>query len=292
MTRSPRLMPRESALGHVVGYMDHGQLLGAAAGQGVDDVESEVELVHILEGNGGAKTVLVLGGHDKVLVDALLLVLVGLGLGQDRLAHGRGVGQCVLGTEHDGVEDAVLAAGGHHAVGDGAVVVDAVALVQQLGVLAHLDLHGAADDQIALLTVVGGELDVGIEGFVAVFVDDQQGIGDSVLEVGGQVVVDHLMGLLDLLTVAVAGDDIGTELGAVALDEVGDVHAEGGGAAIQKRKVQVAGAAFAADVFLLGDAGALRHLCSGEAGDLPQVADSSGHFLDLDVQSGQCLVAH
>ena len=75
--------------------------------------------------------------------------------------------------------------------------------------VAHLNLHGAFDDQITLLSVVGGQLDIGIEGPVAVLVFYKQRIGDTVLEAGGHVVINHLMGLLDLLTGPGPGQAVG-----------------------------------------------------------------------------------
>ena len=65
-----------------------------------------------------------------------------------------------------------------------------------------------------------------------------------------------------------------------------------GGTAVKKGKVQVALACFAFHVFFHADTGVSGHLQHGKTGNLTKLPDTAGHLLDLDVQSGQCLVAH
>ena len=171
-----------------------------------------------------------------------------------------------------------------------AVVVDAVALVQDLGVAADLHLQSALHDEAALLAFMARELDVAVLGLLGVFVDNIQRLGDAVLEVGRHVVVDHAVRLLDLLALARPRERVGAQRRAAALDEVGDVDAEAQRAPVEKREVQVAFACLAELVVLLGDAGAARHLAGREAGDLAQLADALGHLADFEFQSRQLLL--
>ena len=281
----------EAALRAVQGDVEHGQLLRLAAGQLVDHVEGEVELLLVLEGDGLDGAAAVLRGEDEVLVDAALGVLLPGGIGGRGLV-GLGLGRRAQGVQHDGVEGTVLAVDGDHAVGRGAVVVNAVALVENLAVLTDLNLHVAPDDEVALLAVVGGQLDVLVLRAGAVAKLHVEGQGDAVLEAGGQVVAGHVVGFLDLLAVAGPRQRVGAELGAVALDQVGDVDAEAQGAAVEKGDVQLPLAALTEAVFLLGDAGAAGHFSGGQAGDLPQLADTARHLANLVFESGQGLGCH
>ena len=158
--------------------------------------------------------------------------------------------------------------------------------------LAHLDLQGALEDEVAFLALVGGELDGPALRLGAVGGLDVERLGDAVLEVGSQVVVGQAVGLLDLPAPSGPGEGVGPQLGALALDEVRDVHAEGEGAPVEEREVQILLARLAPAVLLLGDGGLFGHLRNGETADLPQFPDTPGHFPDLVVQSGHTLHLH
>ena len=101
-----------------------------------------------------------------------------------------------------------------------------------------------------------------------------------------------MVGLFDLLAAAGAGQGIGAELGAVTFDQVGDVNTEAQSAAVQEGNVQLIGAGFAQPVLLLRYAGAAGHFRHAQTGDLPQLADSTGHFLKLIGKAGNCGLIH
>jgi len=106
--------------------------------------------------------------------------------------------------------------------------------MEDLGLAADLDLHVAPDDNVALLALVGDQLDILMLRTGAVFDLHVQGQGNTVAEAGGQVVADHVMGFLDALAFASAGQGTGAELGAAALQQVAHVHAKNQHAAVQE----------------------------------------------------------
>ena len=85
----------------------------------VDDVEREIEVVRMQEFDGNGRPVLVFDHLRPLLVDAVLGFLAqpaGDLRGFRLLRHELGNG-LAGGIEHDGVEEAVLAADGRHTVG-------------------------------------------------------------------------------------------------------------------------------------------------------------------------------
>ena len=278
----------EPPLGHVLGNVEHGHLVGLLGAQGVDDVEGEVELLLTLEGNARQDAALG-GGVDEFAVNSRLLVgSPPLGLGD---LHGRGLLALTGGgvRQDEGVEGAVLAADGDHAVGGGGIIVDGVTGVQDLGPSADLDLHLAPDDDVALLALMGDQLDVLILGTGAVLHLHVQGQGDAVAEIGGQVVADHVVGLLDAPALALTGQVVAAQLGAPALQQVTHINAEAQGAAIEEGDAQIPGTGLAVHVFLDGQIRPSCHLLDGEAGDLTQLPDTGRHFPYLEIHAGHCL---
>ena len=189
------------------------------------------------------------------------------------------------GVEHDGVEIAVLFFDGDHAVGRRAVVVDAVPGAQHLLVMPDLHHQVAGDHDVALLPGVARQLDIPVLGFLAVGAVHIERLRDAVQERRCQVVVLHPVGLVDSLALAGSRHGVGTERGADALDDVGDVYAERQGAAIDKGEVEVLFPSFARQILFDGDAGLLRHLCRSESCDLSELPDTERHFPDLEIQS-------
>ena len=151
--------------------------------------------------------------------------------------------------------------------------------------LTHLHLQGTLDDDIALLPFMGGQLDILLLRFRAVGRLHIQGLRDPVAEGSRHVVIDHVVGFLNALAFAPPGNGKGVQVRAGTLDDVSDVDAEGQGAAVQEREVQVRPAHFAVDVFLLGDARLVRHFGDRKVLDLPQLPDPVSHLLDLIIQS-------
>ena len=281
----------ESPLGVIAGDVEHSQLLGILLGQGVHQIEGKVELVGVLELDGGRRAQSVLGDVDEFAPDAVAIVslIAGGDLllgGGDGLRGGQLGDGLTRGIEDDGVEHAVLTAHGDHTVRGVGVVVDGVACAQHLGMLAHLHHELTLNDDIQLLSRVGGQLDILVLGLLGVGGAHEQGLCDTVLEGVGHVVVHHAVSLGDLLSRSCAGDGVGLQLGAVALDDLGDVDVERQGATVDEGEVEVALAALTADVLLGGDTRLGGHLRGLQALDLAEGADTPRHLLDLEIQSG------
>ena len=272
--------------------VEHGQLRGVFAGHGVHHVEGEVEVLLVLEGDGFQAAVGPLHGHDEVFVNVALRRFGPLrgGLLPGGIRRGGHV-DVLRRVQHHGVEDAVPAAHGHHAMGGGAVIINGIPFVEDLAVLAHLHLQGAGNDQVEFLALVGGEGDVALLQLRVVDGLGKKRVGDAVFEGGGHVVVHHAVGLLYALALALTGDGVGAELRAGAPDDVRDVHAEGQSAAVDEGKVQVALPALAGQVFLHGHARFLGDLLHAVPGDAPQFPDTGCHLLDLHCQTGHLLHA-
>ena len=281
----------EATLHLVAVQVQHGQLLRLALGDAVHDVKGKVELLLILKGHGLEHAVFILHRVDELVVDPPVARLLPLLLPDN--ADGGGVIPSVGGgVQHQGVKDAVLSAYGDHAVGGAGIIVDAVPGAQNLAVLAHLDLQVAADHDVAFLALVGGEGDVPALRVGVVLTVDVQRLRDFVLKGGGQAVIGHAVGLFDLLTLALAGDGVASQLGAGTLDDVGDIHVEGQGTAVDKGEGQVMKACLTGVVFLQGYVGEYRHLLGGEAHDLPQLTDTACHLMELEIQPGSHLLFH
>ena len=276
----------EAALLMVTREMQHGQLVGLALGNRVHNVVGEVECFRILEGDFLRRTPVVQLDVHIAAIDAFIGRLIGHGsIGQDRRAGQLGH-RLAGGVQHDGVEQTVLPADGDHAVGRGGIVIGGVARLQYHRVLAHLHLQLALDDDVALLSLVGGQLDVAVLRARAVHGVDIQRLGDAVPEGGRHVLITHPVRLSDGLPHAPPRDGHGGQIRAGALNDVGHVHIERQRAAIDKGEVQVAFPLLADGVFRLADVGLARHFGDGKVFDFAQLADAARHFVDLEIQGG------
>ena len=118
----------------------------------------------------------------------------------------------------------------------------------------------AFDDYVALLAGMAGEFNIPVLGFLAVCCVNVKRLGDTVFELGGQVVVDHAVGLLYPLPFAVSGNRVIAQAGAGTLDYICHVYAQDQSAAIDKSEVQVASAFLAHYVLFKADTGLFRHI--------------------------------
>ena len=187
--------------------------------------------------------------------------------------------------QNDRVEQTVGAVRGDHSVGNRAVKIDAVALVEGLRMLTDLYFQRSLDDKVTFLPVVRGQFDVRMERSVGILVLDIQRIRDTVLESGRHIVIDHFVRLLDLLTVSGARQRVGAEFRAAPLDQVRHVDAERQCATVEKREVQIASALLTEQILLFRNARILRHLCGSESGNLTKFVDPARHLADLVIQS-------
>ena len=255
--------------------MQHGQLVGILVRHRVHDVEGKVELVLVLEGDGLERAVFVLHAVDELLGNQRRF-LVG---GHQRLAH------LVLGDllarQNHGQEGAVLAVHGDHAVGCGGVVDDAVALVEHLGAVAHAHHQRAADDQVELLAGVGGGVDGLILLLGGIFVLHPVGLGQLVAEHGRKILDGDAVLLGGGQALAPARDGVVGQVGAVTLQQLGHLNAEGLGALVNNGEGKIHASAFILHVGLLVQTGILCHFSDRQAQNLAHVADAQRDLLKL-----------
>ena len=146
----------EAALVPLGVEVEHCELVGVFIRYLVNYIKAEVEGVCVLEFYALEPAVLILMRLDEFLAQQLLRAL-----GGDYRAAYRLLLYIVAG-ENDGAEVAVLAVNGYHSVRGGAVVIDAVALAEDLGVLAYLHLQLALEYQVEFLAAVLGQVDGGV----------------------------------------------------------------------------------------------------------------------------------
>ena len=96
------------------------------------------------------------------------------------------------------------------------------------------DLHLTGNDHIALLTFMAGQLDdLGFCAGVVLQLHVQRQ-GNTVTEVGSQVVANHTVAGIDALTLTLTGQVVRAQLGAAAFQQVAHVNAEAQGTAVQE----------------------------------------------------------
>ena len=156
--------------------------------------------------------------------------------------------------------------------------------------LAHLHLQLALDDDIALLALMGRQLDIFLFRLGAPGRLHVQRFRDPVPEGRRHVVIHHVVGFLDPLPFSPSGQGKGIQVRAGTFNNIADINAESQRAAVQERKVQIRSAHFAVDVFLFGHAGLVCHLSNREVFNLPQLPNPVSHLLNLVIQP--CHLCH
>ena len=147
----------------------------------------------------------------------------------------------------------------------------------------HLELSGHYN--VTFLSGVGRKLDRLCLRRRVISAGDVERFRDPAAERGREVVVHHSVRLLDTLTLTAPRYRIGAQLRAGALDYIGNIHAERGRCAVDKRKRQIMRTGFAFPVLILGNVGTLCHLGDAHSDDLPQLAYTRRHFHDLGIKS-------
>ena len=272
--------------------MHHRQLLGVSARDAVNDVKGEVEFVLAHELDPAQRALLVLGGADEFFAQKRQLFFArrrrGLGLGQLVGRDDHRLLGLAAGHNH-GQKYAVLPVHSDHAVRSGALIEDAVALVQNLLVIAHAHAHRALDNKVKFLTGVGGGVDGLVLELLGILIRDPVGRGQLLAEqrrhvLDGDAVLAGRDG-----AAAAPRDHVARELCAVAFEQVGQFHAERERALMHKGERQVGRAGLVGQILFLRDLGLLRHLLRCEADDLPHLTDTLRHLQKLICR---CLIGH
>ena len=143
----------------------------------------------------------------------------------------------------------------------------------------QLTLH----DEVELLTVVRGQLDLLLLSLGVELALDVQRLGYTVLEGVREVVVGHAVSLRYLLTRSLSGNGVGFQVRGDALDDIGNVNVERLSTAVDEREVQILKTRLARLILSLSDVGIRRHLGNGLALQFAKLADTGRHLPYLDV---------
>ena len=280
------ILEGEAALGHIIGNVEHSQLVGRLPGDGIHSVECEVVAVGVGVVQTGHGTVFVFGAPNELVAQQTLLG----GQFLDDTLRGELQSGVALVTGHDhGQEHTILAFDGDHAMGGGGLIEDGVAFVEDFLVLANADTQGTLQNQVEFLTVVGDGVDGLVLKFLIIFISNIVGgsqlpaehgshvlDGDAILAGGGQ-------------TLALTGDGVTGQLCAVAFQKNGNFNAKSLGALVHKGKGQVNCTGF---IQLVGIQRNLGHFCQfllAEAQNLTHLPNSGSNIHQL---GGSVLIGH
>ena len=101
-----------------------------------------------------------------------------------------------------------------------------------------------------------------------------EGLGQLVTEVVGQMMVFVLLAAVELEPLSPAGEHIAVELGAFAGEKIADIHAQHLGDIEQVGKRKIALPRFIGQVFVLIDPSPAGDLLGTQAGDVAQITDA------------------
>ena len=182
---------------------------------------------------------------------------------------------------HDGQEHAVLPVDGDHTVGGGGFVEDAVAFPEDFLVVADLNLHGALDDQVEFLTVMGGGVDGQVLQLGGVLVGDPVGGSKLLTEHGSHVLDGDAILAGGHQTLTPAGNGVAGKLCALAFQKVGDFQTEDLGTLVHKGEGKVHCTGLVQPVGFLGNLRQVCHLLLTVAQDLPHFTNTLGDLHQL-----------
>ena len=181
----------ESAVGLIVCDPHHCELIGILFRNRIDAVKCKVEFVVVFEGDTVEDAVFVIVGFDEVVGDGCSLGSFGFGVLCGNVGYfGVFLGdKAILRVENNRVEFASALAYRDHTVGNEGIIEYRVALVQNINVVADLNLERTLDDNVEFLAVVRAELDgcVLLLGDIGEF--NKEGLGELFLEFRREVIV-------------------------------------------------------------------------------------------------------
>ena len=269
--------------------MHHRELVRLAPREAVHDVECKIEFVLVVELQPLQRAVFLFHAVDELVAEQLLL--------RRLLERPRPDGQILLllGARHDHREEhTVLPVDGDHAVRCGALVEDAVALVEDFLVFADAHAERPLHDEVKFLSGMRR----GVDGLALQLLGIL--IGDPIRR--RQLLPEHCRHVLNGDAVlagryrahAPARHRVARELGALAFEQIGQLHAERQRTLVHERKREIDRALLIAVILLDADLGLLGHLRLGVADDLAHFADSlcdlhqriGGRLLGLHHHSG------
>ena len=217
----------EPMLTLILADVKHGQLFRLFTAQSINNIKGEVELILTLKRNSSQNTLLVFhrfhkflpnpGNLNSFLFDGSQIHIPAAGM--DNMFHG-----FAGGIQNKRIECTIRILYSHHTMGYGAVIINAVTGMQNFNVITHLDLQRTFDNNITFLTLVGGQLNVGVLGLGIKFRDNIKRFCNSVFKGSSQVKIGHAVGLLNLLTLTASGHGITSQTRAGTLNNIRNVN--------------------------------------------------------------------
>ncbi len=178
-------------------------------------------------------------------------------------------------------ENAVLPVHRDHPVRQGRVVVDAVALVQDLRMIADLHLQRTGKYQIKLLPPVAHQMDRFVLLLFGVFIADPVRLRHLVFELGRQVRDGDALLLRGSLALAAAGHRVGRQKSVMTFQQFRQFHVEGLGGFVDEGEGHVRLSCFIQLVFVRSDFRLLCHFLRSPAHNLPHLTQAGSNRLQL-----------
>ena len=213
----------KAAFGAVIGNVEHCKFIRLFSSKDIDNVVCKVKVFFVFKGDFGAKTVFVFFGGNKFIINTLGIIGTMRSVWHNGCLVG---GSFFLRSENDCVKMAVGSANGYHSVRGGAVEIDAVTFMKNLGMFTVLYFKAAVYNKVKFLTFVRSKRNRAVFGFFAVFVYYKKRFGNPVAEVGSHVVINHAVCLFDFLSLAGTGNGVSAKFRALAFDDIGDINAK------------------------------------------------------------------
>ena len=274
-------------------YKLHRQLVGGLFGDLVHDVKGKVKMLDILKRDIRKPVIFVHLFVDKPLVNRVFEVrLVDVGL--RRRGHLFFILRHALAVRvhDDRIDDRLFPVHRHQIVRIGAVVVDAVALVQDLVVIADADLDTAFEHHIKLLPLVRRQLPRMKQRLGRIRNGHVKRLSQLIFEHRRQVTVGVPLMPGKGHPLARAGDRVGGQARAVAFQHVGDLHRAGFTELVDEGKVEIRLAGFDLEVVFKRHFGSLGDLRRGKADVFAHGLNSSGHLFQGSGQHHRFVFQH
>ena len=224
--------------------MEHGQLIGTLFRQFIYNVKGKVELFFVLELDAIQDAVFIHSGLYKGRRNRLPVLTGQLGFSA---------------FQHDGIDLALSALSGDHTMRCAGIIIDRVAFVKHLHMVAYLHLHSAFYHDVKLLAHMGGELDGHVLFCLRIGHGDKEGLGGLILEQGSHIQIFKALPPGNGQAIALSGNGIAGKSRADAFDQIGGVDAKTLGALVNKRKTEILFPGLALLIFLPAHTGTLGH---------------------------------
>ena len=262
-------------------HIDHRGFIRTFLRHCIHDIEREVEFILMLEVNAAEDALFICFAGDKLLCDRMHqtgLIDIGRVILNNMLLIFR---YAVSVRCHDKrIDLAVLTAERDLIMRDRAVIIDAVALMQDLGMRTDDMPQSALDDDIHFLSGVAAEMQRSGERLLRVRDHNMERLHSLVLELRSKAVIDKALSADDRHALALSGDGIAAQLRAAALHQFGNLNMKCICTFINKRKTEILFAGFIQLVVFYGIIRLGSHFLNRNTEILTQTGNSLCNLFD------------